>query len=511
MAGKTAILSIKIIADGKQAGREFRDTNDQVAKFDEGLRAASIGAGIAVAAIGAVAIAAGKAASDLQQSTGAVESVFGQYADGVKKNAEAAAQAVGLSKNSYQELSSVIGSQLKNMGIPMEAVADQTNDLVGLGSDLAATFGGSTSDAVAALSSLLRGERDPIEKYGVSIKQADLAAKMAEMGLTGLTGEAAKAAETQATLALLTDQTADAQGQFARESDTAAGAQQRATAEWENALAILGEQLLPVMASLAEQLAGIAKWVGQNTELVTAIAIVIGTFAGAILLLSGAIAAYRVIATIATAAQIAWNIAMSANPIGLIIIAIGAVIAAIVFLIANWDTVKQVAIDVWNNIIAWIQKVIQWLGLDKYFARIIVAFNNIKRIAGNVWDSIIGGISNMIGWIRDAIGWFGSLFGAADKADNRGARASRYGTGGWSPQDDVLFRAYAAGATAPPAADGTGAWPAWSATPTSSSSSGDTNYYFTFPNYLGDKDEVIDEIGRALDKRTKRSTGVIYS
>ena len=101
------------------------------------------------------------------------------------------------------------------------------------------------------MSSLLRGERDPIERYGVSIKQADVNARLAAMGLTGLEGEAAKAAERQATLALLTDQTSSALGQFERESDTAAGAQQRATAEWENAQAKLGEALLPTLVDLA--------------------------------------------------------------------------------------------------------------------------------------------------------------------------------------------------------------------------------------------------------------------
>jgi len=468
VASKTAILSIKIIADGKQVGSEFRETNKQVAAFDDGLQKASIGAGIAVAAIAGVAIAAGNAASELQQSTGAVESVFGQYADGIKQNAEAAAEAVGLSKNSYQELASVLGAQLKNMGMPMDEVAAQTDDLVGLGADLAATFGGSTADAVAALSSLLRGERDPIEKYGVSIKQADIAAKMAAMGLDGLEGEAAKAAETQAMLALLTDQTSSAQGQFARESDTAAGAQQRANAEWENALAALGEGLLPVMAEFATILAEVAGWVGENTELVVGIALVIGTFAAAILVANGAITAYRTIASIAAAAQIAWNVAMTANPIGLIIMLIAAIIAAIVWLIVNWEDVSRVAGEVWQNIINWIQDAIEWLNLDDVFAALGNAFKWVGDTAAAVWDGIIAGIEAVIGWVQDAIGWFTSLFGAADDADQKGRSASSRGQGGWTPLDDVLFRLYAAGATAPGDHTGTGAWPSWSAVPASS-------------------------------------------
>src|SRR5690606_8948385 len=136
----------------------------------------------------------------------AVASVFGDYADEMTGYAEKAANAVGLSQNQYNESATLLGAQLKNMGISMDEVSGTTNDLIGLGADLAATFGGTTADATAALSSRRRGERDPIEKYGVSIKQADIEAQKAAMGLDGLSGEAAKNADLQATLALLTQQ-----------------------------------------------------------------------------------------------------------------------------------------------------------------------------------------------------------------------------------------------------------------------------------------------------------------
>lgn len=189
-------------------------------------------------------------ASDLEQSIGGVDAIFKDNADTIHEWAAAAADAVGLSKNEYNELATIIGAQLKNMGLDMDEVTAQTGDLVSLGADLAAQFGGSTSDAVSALSSLLRGERDPIERYGVSINEAAIKAQMAKMGLEGLTGEAEKNARIQATLALLTEQTADAQGAFARESDTLAGQQARVNAELENMKTEIGTALLPVVTEL---------------------------------------------------------------------------------------------------------------------------------------------------------------------------------------------------------------------------------------------------------------------
>lgn len=194
-------------------------------------------------------------ASALQQSAGAVDAIFADSAATIHKWAAAAAADVGLSQNAYNELASIVGAQLKNLGVSTDEVAGKTNELITLGADLAAQFGGSTSDAVNALSSLLRGERDPIERYGVTINDARIKAKLLEMGLGDLEGAALEQAKSQATLALLYEQTAAAQGTFARESDTLAGAQQRQQAAFENLQAKLGTAFLPLMTTLANTLA----------------------------------------------------------------------------------------------------------------------------------------------------------------------------------------------------------------------------------------------------------------
>ncbi|GAB2567523.1 phage tail protein [Leucobacter ruminantium] len=192
------------------------------------------------------------AASSLEQSMGAVDAIFKENAETIKAWSAESAQSVGLSQVKYQEFATVVGAQLKNMGLPMSDVVAQTGNLISLGADLSAQFGGPTSDAVDALSSALRGERDPIERYGVSIKQADINARLAAKGLSELEGDALKAAEANETLAMIYEQTADASGTFARESDTLAGQQQRLTAEWENAQAKLGTSLMPTLTELAK-------------------------------------------------------------------------------------------------------------------------------------------------------------------------------------------------------------------------------------------------------------------
>lgn len=408
MASKTAILAIRIIGDATEAVTSLQDVDGSAKSMQSTMDKASIGAGVALGALAAAATVAGNAASELEQATGAVDSVFGTYASKVHDYASTAADAVGLSRSQYENMSAVLGSQLKNMGVSLDEAGGQTQQLISLGADLSATFGGTTADAVAALSSLLRGERDPIERYGVSMNQAAIDAQKAAMGLVGLTGEADKNATLQATLALLTKQTADAQGQFGREAETAAGQQQRANAAWENAIAALGEQLLPVMTQGAQMLASWAEWAGENVELVTLLAGGIGVLAAGILIINGAMKAYAAIQAIQTAAQWANNAAWLASPITWIILAIAAaialVIAIVVFLIQHWDEVQRVAAEVWGFVLDTVKSV--GSGFELVFTAI-----------GLWWDGLVGGWVNgfetFIGWIREALRWLDDLTGGA--------------------------------------------------------------------------------------------------
>jgi hypothetical protein len=130
------------------------------------------------------------AGSDAQQGIGAVESVFQKNAATVERWASQSSRAVGLSSNDYRTLATTLGAALGNMGIAQDQVAGKTNALIKLGADLSATYGGTAADAVEALSAALRGESDPIERYGISVNATKVAAEMAAKGLDKLQGSA---------------------------------------------------------------------------------------------------------------------------------------------------------------------------------------------------------------------------------------------------------------------------------------------------------------------------------
>ncbi|KRF19664.1 phage tail protein [Nocardioides sp. Soil796] len=244
-------VKIAIIANAAQAKRELNSFSSSLSdKFKKVGKVAAVGAAVAGAALLKIGADSVKAASDSQQSLGATETVFGKYADGVIKNSKRAATAIGLSANEYRELSNVTGALLSGAGMPLKKVAGLTDDLNKRASDMAATFGGTTRQAVESISSLMKGEADPIEKYGVSIKQSDVSARLAAKGLDKLTGSAKKQAEMQARLELLMSKTAKTQGAFKRESGTLAHQQQVLGAQFENLKAKIGSILLPVLTAL---------------------------------------------------------------------------------------------------------------------------------------------------------------------------------------------------------------------------------------------------------------------
>jgi hypothetical protein len=218
--------------------------------------AAGLGIGSAIAngieagvsALGTAVTAAGS----LQQSLGGVKAVFGESATGILDWGKTAATTVGLTRDEYSQLATVLGAQLKNGGTSLDELGTKTNSLIGLGADLASQFGGTTNDAVSALSATLRGEYDSIEKYGVSLTQAAIDAKAAELGFSKLGGTLSTQASQTARLALVYEQTASAQGNFAKESGTLEGAQQRLNASFGDFQAQLGTAMLPAISKLLD-------------------------------------------------------------------------------------------------------------------------------------------------------------------------------------------------------------------------------------------------------------------
>jgi hypothetical protein len=250
---KGAVLSLKITGDASGAKRAFDDADGSAGKFSDsmGKIGGLVAGAFAVGAVADFATEAFNAASNLEQMAGSVDAIFGKAAADIDNLAAKAHNSVGLSTADYDQMAAIIGSQLKNAGTPMDQLASKTSDLIQKGADMSAVFGGSAADAVDALSSVMKGEFDPIEKYGVSINQTAINAELASKHQDKLTGAAQRQAQVQAALDIVTRQTAATQGQFAAQGDTAAEKTQKLGAWFDDLKAKIGAGLLPIFSTLA--------------------------------------------------------------------------------------------------------------------------------------------------------------------------------------------------------------------------------------------------------------------
>ncbi len=188
-------------------------------------------------------------ARDLERNLFSVKTVFDDFAPAIEKFTLNSAN-MGLSQKDAAKASVFLGSVLKQSGFAMDDVTMQTQKLVNLGADLSATYGYDVQEALLGMTALFRGEYDPIEKFGVAMKQSEINSELAARGLNNLEGAARRNAEQTIRLELLYQRAADAVGTFAEQEGTLYVEQKKLGATFENFQATLGAAVIPAVAEL---------------------------------------------------------------------------------------------------------------------------------------------------------------------------------------------------------------------------------------------------------------------
>jgi hypothetical protein len=166
-------------------------------------------------------------------------------------------QSYGISQNQAAQASIFIGSVLKQYGFNVGEAADATQRIVKLSQDLATTYGYDVQEALLAVTALFRGEFDPIEKFGVAMKQNEINAELAARGLEDLEGAARENAEAIITLDFLFERASDSVGAFSRATDTLYASQKRLQAATANLQAAFGEPFQKPLAEINNAFAGL--------------------------------------------------------------------------------------------------------------------------------------------------------------------------------------------------------------------------------------------------------------
>jgi phage-related protein len=467
----------KFKSNVEEAEKQTKSFKEQVAEAGKSVEDNLAGAGekissglkvgiTALAAAGAGLLALGASSAEYRNEQAKLQTAF-----------ESAGKSAETAKTTYNDLFRVLGdsgtateaaSHLAQLAVGQEELAEYTNICQGV----YATFGDSLpieglTEAVNHTVNLgeVQGTlADALEWAGVSTDAFNekLAAcnteaereKLIRETLNGLYGEAAANFEVNNAAIL-------AQNEAQSKMNDAMAALGEVTAPIMTMLTELGanvlsaitpylqsfaENYLPVikdvLAELSEKLAEVFDWMGQNKEVLAAIAIVIGTVVAAIGL-------YNTVAAVKAAMDAAqvttiWGLvaahtaqaaaAMAAMaPYILVVAAIAAVIAIIVLCIKHWDDICaavgkawEFIKGVWEVVANWInENVVQpivefftglWNKITEIFGSVKEWFSNIFSGAwdaiktafasvgsffSGIWDGIKNAFSNVTGWFKD--------------------------------------------------------------------------------------------------------------
>lgn len=356
-----ANLLIKIGVDADEAQRQLSGFGS---KARSGLNKAFLPALAVLGAAGVAAKGASAEAVNLGEAQNAVSVVFGKSAGVINAFAKGAARSAGLSMLQASQAAVPLGASLQNFGFSTQDAAKNTVVLTKRAADMASVFNTSVPEALEAIQAGLRGEADPLEKFGVGLSDAAVRAKAVEMGLAKTTSGVSEHGKMQARVALLLQQTNKYQGDFARTSGSAANAARINAAEAANLQASYGKGLIPVLSLYQSVVGGLLGFMGRHQ---TATKVLIGVIVGlaAVVVVANvalklqaagvlAVAAAKGIATGATkvwtAAQWLLNAALRANPLGIVITLVAALVAGIVIAYQRSNTFRGIVQAAFNAV-----------------------------------------------------------------------------------------------------------------------------------------------------------------
>lgn len=144
---------------------------------------------------------------------------------------------------------------------------------------------------------------------------------------------------------------------------------------WDSIIGQAGGALLPVLSAVID-------FLNENPAVLQAVALGLGVLAAAF-----------VGVTVATWAM---NTALLANPITWIVLAIVALVAALVWLVANWDMVVAWLGDVWNGFVSWFTGV-----MDGFFAWWNGVWEGFLGFLQGIWDGIVAFVAAALQWVID--------------------------------------------------------------------------------------------------------------
>ena len=261
MASTGKTLTIYLAADLKKfnsginkAEGGLKGLGNSVSKFlGPALIAGAAAAGAFAVKLGVDAV---NAASDLLETQNKVGVIFGESSQAILDFADTSVTALGQTQTQALEAAATFAQFGKAAGLAGSDLVDFSTEFVTLSADLASFNNSSPEEAITALGSALRGEAEPLRRFGVLLDDATLKTKAMEMGISDGTSKLTTQQKVLAAHAVVLEQTTDAQGDFARTADGLANTTRILSAAVEDAKAEIGLGLVAAIETATGAMGG---------------------------------------------------------------------------------------------------------------------------------------------------------------------------------------------------------------------------------------------------------------
>lgn len=419
MAGKSATIAVKILGDSKGANKAVDSTMSKMDKFRSGMKKASVVAGGVLTASGALAkglVEQGRAARDTNGKISSLTERLGTYGSDHQKVADRIiSSAEKMSKNTGIDDQAIKSAQTMLLGFDdlaesageaggmFDRVTQASVDMEGAG---LAPVGKASKDLARSLQEPDKGLRR-LERSGISF--TDQQKKQIEAMV-----ESGDKAGAQAAIMEKVEKTVKGAG------EANADAADKQAAKYQLLKDKLGQQLLPAYDKLMGILGQVTNFAAQHSTAVIAVGASIAGLAAIVLGVQAGLVAYNAIMRTVQVVTKAWtavqwllNAAMSANPIALVVIAIAALVAGIIYawnnvdgfkeaVVAAWNWIKDTTVKVFDAVVTFIGDAIDNIA-EFFTVTLPAAVQTVLDWLGNNWPLVVSIITGPIGALVVAV------------------------------------------------------------------------------------------------------------
>lgn len=186
-------------------------------------------------------------ASDLAEVQNVVDTAFGESKQKMEEFADTAVKTYGISKLTAKQTGSNFMAMAAGMGLANDSASDMAMALTGLSADMASFYNVGQDVASTALKSIFTGETETLKQFGIVMTDANLQAYALSKGITKSTADMSQAEKVQLRYNYVMSQTALAQGDFAKTSDSWANQTRILSEQWKEFGATIGTVLMNVL------------------------------------------------------------------------------------------------------------------------------------------------------------------------------------------------------------------------------------------------------------------------